>query len=221
MPAGVSIEFRGAVRLEDSLRRVRSTITTGMSDAVGRRLALEGIDTVRRLTPRRKTDRTDRNDPEYPYRSRGAPFRDQWRLYEQVATENAYEAIIRNTATNTREGLLALASVEFGARSHTISPRRPGGRLKWGQSGRFSKFAVRAPRLDDIYREDDNVREYRFRKRRRAGEVIVRSVTHPGHQDFHFVQDTKAHLNRLSYQLLVRFKAQIEREFGPLSVSVR
>lgn len=209
MPVSVDVQINGTKELSVSLGRLRKTISVGSSTAIGRPLTREGLRIVRKLTPRNRsgvsrTGSTRRNFP---------PFRGQWEPIEQESRTSAYKAIIRNKATATREGLIALASVEFGAKAHPITPhgKYP---LRWRQST-GNRYLGRSPLSlgDEVLEFSDDGRT--------SNNAIAWLVNHPGNAPFHMVQDTRVQMNRVANRLLINFQKKIERIFGPISISVK
>ena len=216
MPVVMEVKMHGAAELLVSLERVRRTISTGITSSVGRRLGTEGLRITRKLTPRRSSRRILLDHEAH----RGQPFWKQWQLVEQIATANAYRAIIRNKATKggyESPGFRALAAVEFGGRAHRIAPRGnyP---LRWRQGRSRNKFVGRT--LLEIGLGDRDVMEGRSRAKQRSGDIFAWTVNHPGNHPFHMVRDTKLQMNRVSDQLILQFQKEIEAAFGPLGVSI-
>ncbi len=212
MAVVITTKLKGAEELIRSLDRVKRVISSGISGSVGHKLGVDGLRIVRKLTPRQRSRqfRTGRT-------SRGfQPFYKQWELIEQISTSNTYRAIIKNRATTSNRGRIALASIEFGARPHRI----PGVgaslpyRLRWRQGG-VSKFAGRT-----LLELGGDVIETRISRRSKSRDVFAWSVNHPGNRSFHMVRDTKIQMSGVAEGLLIEFKQQIERTFGSLSVSV-
>jgi hypothetical protein len=198
----------GAREIAAGLARVSRYIQTGSSTQIGRRLSREGLRVVVKLTPRqRNTQREGSTRRGFP------PFHKQWRLIEQVQTENAYRAVIRNRAVETTEGLVALASVEFGAKAHTIAPR-VASQLVWYQPSEQRMFQFRTSPRTGSTDPQLRVRDRFSRRQQDEGYVFAHVVQHPGMASFRMVQETKDHLGRLASVLLRQFAQEIRREFG-------
>lgn len=215
MPIEVRVKIRSGPELIRALDRVESAIKSGITGSVGRRLGMEGLRIVKQLTPRQKSRIRLKGT------RRGHPaFFKQWRLIEIVANETAYKAIIQNKAINDPKGLIALASVEFGAVGHDI-PKAPGRtKMRWRQESTSRRFMGRS----SLVGGGESVTEKTGIGKRAAediGDIRAWTVEHPGNEAFHMVKDTREQMGRLADSILSQFKTRIEAEFGPLKITVR
>lgn len=209
----VTVKLNGAKDTILALERVHLSLVGGDVHRLGRRLTREALRVVRTLTPKQK------NKLRAPSTKRGFPsFVSQWEAIEDAVTESVYTSQIRNRATLNNPGLIALASVEFGARPHRI----PGSGLRlmsWDSPQVFSLFAYRASaQAKGIGGRD--VTDLTRRRRQEAGVVFAQSVNHPGTHGYRMVEETKKHIGNLADVLLRNFARQIAAEFNRLSIRV-
>lgn len=202
----VSVRLKGAQEITRALQRVQRKID-GSTTHVGRAIGDEGLRIIGKLTPRQRqrTPRTGSTSRGFP------PLHKQWELIERSTADAAYTAVIRNRATATPAGVAVLAALEFGARPHTIRPRRARA-LAWDQSPRATFFKFRASTALDPVGID--VTDVFRRERRRGGAVVTKVVNHPGHRSFRMVEQTRIQLEGVARASLAVFAAEIEREFG-------
>jgi hypothetical protein len=211
MSVYVEQRFDGIVAVVAALERVQAAIISGTEHRLGRQLARESLDTVKRLTPRTK-QRNRLLETKRGHR----PLHSQWEVVEDLTTGTAYKAIVRNKARLTRDGLAVLASVEHGARPHAISPRStlPRVALAWRQPGAQHIFLGRQRRRGAI--------TDRFQRRSgRGGMRYAAYVYHPGMQSFRMVSQTRRHTQLVAARALRVFAQEIRREFAGLGISVR
>lgn len=139
MPVVVEVDLKGLEETQAAVRRVARAISgSGSSTAIGRRFAREGQRVVSQLTPRqlnRNRLRPGELGPIGTRRMKPAIWRG-WQIVEKTSRANAYQAIIRNEASKNPQGLVILASLEFGADPHLIFPRN-GKMLTWRERGKI------------------------------------------------------------------------------------
>jgi len=212
----VIVRVINAKRLLLALVRLERAIGTASATSIGRTLANEGLGFIKRVTP------VNRSQGRLPGSRRGyQPFRDQWEVIEKITLDNHYQAVIRNQALDTGGGI-ALASLEFGARPHRI-PKHGYAMMKWHQDGGRSRFGGRSSDLaSEINRSSSRpgrVSDTLDIDSSDEAFVLARRVNHPGHKPYRMVAETREHLRRVSNTALAQFAGEIERIFGPLSIS--
>lgn len=207
----VTVKLKGAQDTLLALERVRLALVGGDVQRLGRSITREAIRVVKKLTPVQKKAKGIYGRP-FP------SFRSQWDYVEDSVSESVYVSQIRNRATLTNPGLIALASVEFGARPHRI-PSSGLRLMAWDSPAVVDLFKFRASsQVPGIGGRD--VTDLHKRRRQSAETVYTQAVNHPGTHGFRMVEETKKHIGNMADVLLRNFARQIAAEFNRLSVRV-
>lgn len=208
----VTVKLVGARDTVLALERVHLSLVGGDVHRLGRSLTREALRVVRQLTPKQK------NKVRSPYSKRGfIPFASQWDAVEDTVAESVYISQIRNQATLNTPGLIALASVEFGARPHRI-PIAGNRLMSWDSPAVVRLFDFRASSARGIGGRD--VTDLHHNRRQESGVVFTQHVQHPGTHGYRMVEETKKHIGNLADVLLRNFAQKIAAEFSKLSASV-
>lgn len=215
----VRIILDGAQEIQLGLERLRVALNSGSSKRVGRRIAQFAQREVAKLTPRQR----DRVNRQFGSTSRSkvagralGPLYKNWKIDEKIASRSDYLAVVYNTSANDTSdrlgrggGLAVLASLEFGARPHDISPRGPYP-LRWLETGSKRRHLVRTGTRSSAVGE---VRDL-FERVSPRGEVRAMGVQHPGTQPFRMVHTARELTRQFAQQALLQYAEELRQKFA-------
>lgn len=215
----VRIILNGAQEIQLGLARLRDALQSGSSRRVGRRIAQFAQREVSKLTPRQR----NRAGRQFGSTSRSkvagralGPLYKSWKIDERIASRSDYLAVVYNTAARDTSdklgrggGLAVLASLEWGARPHDISPRGDY-MLRWLEQGTRRRHLVRTGTRASPVGE---VRDL-FERVGARGEVRATRVQHPGTQPFRMVQTARELTRQYAEQALLQYAEELRQKFA-------